>query len=141
MFNLEFLHLIRKAELEMVIKYLPKNAQILEIGGGTGIQAKELTKKGFKIISIDVPESNYKLEKVFPVKEYDGKNLPFPDNHFDFIFSSNVLEHIKNIDGLFVEFSRVLKKKVLAYILCHLEHGGFGLTSPITLNFYNALSF
>lgn len=111
MFNLEFLHLIRKAELEMVIKYLPKNAQILEIGGGTGIQAKELTKKGFKIISIDVPESNYKLEKVFPVKEYDGKNLPFPDNHFDFIFSSNVLEHIKNIDGLFVEFSRVLKKK------------------------------
>ena len=65
---------------------------------------------GFKIVSIDVAESNYKPDKVFPVKEYDGKNLPFPDNHFDFIFSSNVLEHIKNIDDLFVEFSRVLKK-------------------------------
>ena len=110
MFNLKFLHLIRQVELEMVLKYLPKDAQILEIGGGTGAQAKELTKMGFKIVSIDVAESNYKPDKVFPVKEYDGKNLPFPDNHFDFIFSSNVLEHIKNIDDLFVEFSRVLKK-------------------------------
>ena len=40
MFNLKFLHLIRQVELEMVLKYLPKDAQILEIGGGTGAQAK-----------------------------------------------------------------------------------------------------
>lgn len=39
------------------------------------------------------------------------KPLPFPDNHFDFVYSSHVLEHFSQSDGarLLVEQYRVLK--------------------------------
>jgi len=39
---------------------------------------------------------------------YDGKKLPFPDNSFNSIFSSEVLEHIFNPDEILAELNRVL---------------------------------
>jgi SAM-dependent methyltransferase len=41
---------------------------------------------------------------------YDGKKIPFKDEYFDSIFSSEVLEHIFNIDEILKELNRVLKK-------------------------------
>ena len=40
---------------------------------------------------------------------YDGKTIPFPDQHFDSIFSSEVFEHIFNLDAILNELNRVLK--------------------------------
>jgi len=42
-----------------------------------------------------------------------NKRLPFKNNYFDIIYASNVLEHIKDIDGLFKDLYRLLKKKGL----------------------------
>lgn len=109
MFNIPFLHKIRNHELNTIVSVLPKGARILEIGGGTGLQAKQLSELGFKVETIDLPQSTYSEDRVFPVKEYDGKNIPFPDDSFDVVFSSNVLEHIFDLDGIFSEFIRVLK--------------------------------
>jgi len=39
---------------------------------------------------------------------YDGKKLPFENSTFDIVFSSNVLEHLPNLDEIQKEFSRVL---------------------------------
>jgi SAM-dependent methyltransferase len=44
----------------------------------------------------------------FPVQEYDGRHLPFPDGQFDVVFSSNVLEHVEALDELLAETRRVL---------------------------------
>jgi SAM-dependent methyltransferase len=41
---------------------------------------------------------------------YDGKTLPFPDNYFDGIFCSEVIEHLFNKEELLPELYRVLKK-------------------------------
>lgn len=41
---------------------------------------------------------------------YDGNIIPFEDNYFDAIFSSEVLEHVENIDEILRELYRVLKK-------------------------------
>ena len=38
-----------------------------------------------------------------------GENIPFPDNAFDVIYSSNVLEHVQNPQKVFKESLRVLK--------------------------------
>ena len=40
---------------------------------------------------------------------YDGKKIPFDDNSFDYIFSSEVLEHVFTIDEIMHELNRVLK--------------------------------
>ena len=83
--------------------------KILEIGGGTGAQAKALSKLGYEVISVDVEASNYKEQQVFPIELFDGHSLPFDNQTFDMVFSSNVLEHIKHLHEFNAEMMRVLK--------------------------------
>ena len=109
MFSIEFLHQIRRHEIAFVERHLPPGKRILEIGGGTGFQAKLLNEHGYDIASIDVPQSNYAEERVFPVLDYDGAVIPFPDDSFDVVFSSNVLEHVRDRRRLYAEIGRVLK--------------------------------
>ena len=40
---------------------------------------------------------------------YDGKTFPFPDQYFDSALTSEVLEHVFNIDEILAELRRVLK--------------------------------
>ena len=67
MFSIEFLHQIRRHEIAFVERHLPPGIRILEIGGGTGFQAKLLAEHGYDVASIDIPQSNYAEERVFPV--------------------------------------------------------------------------
>jgi predicted SAM-dependent methyltransferase len=43
------------------------------------------------------------------VVDYDGQRIPFGDDSFDVVFSSNVLEHIPHVDAFQQEIHRVLK--------------------------------
>jgi SAM-dependent methyltransferase len=45
---------------------------------------------------------------------YDGKTLPFSNNFFDAVFSSEVFEHIFNLDEMLKEIHRVIKPGALA---------------------------
>ncbi len=99
---------LRAAELAEIVVHFPKNGRILEIGAGTGRQALELRQRGFDIAAIDIPDSNYAAERVFPIVDYDGRNIPFPDGSFDVVFSSNVLEHVQDLAQLHGEIRRVL---------------------------------
>jgi SAM-dependent methyltransferase len=49
---------------------------------------------------------------------YDGKTIPFPDNHFDSILCSEVFEHIFNLDEVLIELHRVLKPGGSILITC-----------------------
>ncbi len=40
---------------------------------------------------------------------YDGLKLPFPDQHFDVVYSFQTFEHIQSIETTFSEIRRVLK--------------------------------
>ena len=40
---------------------------------------------------------------------YDGRKIPFPDGHFDSVFSAEVFEHIFNLEEILDEVRRVLK--------------------------------
>jgi SAM-dependent methyltransferase len=108
-FNLEYLQEIREYELALVRTFLPKSARILEIGAGTGQQAQLLASYGYDVVALDMADSNYAGSRIFPVADYDGKNIPFPDANFDVVFSSNVLEHIDDLGPLLRECNRVLK--------------------------------
>lgn len=110
MFNLTFLRHIREYEYAQLLPFLrPSGASILEIGGGTGYQARRLSDDGFTVFSVDVAGSLYEEAREFPVAVYDGRHLPFPDSSFDIVFSSNVLEHVEDIGSLQQEIRRVLR--------------------------------
>lgn len=109
MFSIDHLNNLREYELSLLLPYLVNQGRILEIGGGSGIQAKRLSEAGCDIVSVDVGESGYANDRVFPVIDYDGRNLPLADDSFDVIFSSNVLEHIPSLDQFHHELKRVLK--------------------------------
>lgn len=108
MFSIEFLNTVRDYEIRKIVQHFSPGASVLEIGGGTGWQAKQLADRGFAVTSIDVQDSNYRDSKVFHVAIYDGKHFPFDGPTFDLIFSSNVLEHIEDLDQLHRESRRVL---------------------------------
>lgn len=109
MFSVEFLHVIREYEYTKIVQRFSPGIRILEIGGGTGYQAKRLTEDGYVVDSIDMPNSNYAGQLEFPVRPYDGRNLPFQDDVFDVVFSSNVLEHVLDLPYLHAEMKRVLR--------------------------------
>lgn len=49
---------------------------------------------------------------------YDGKKIPFEDNTFDSVFTSEVLEHVFNLPQILPEINRVMKKDAIILITC-----------------------
>jgi len=117
--NSDYLALLRSSELESVLSILAKQKRktcqlnILEIGAGTGWQARRLSEAGYDVQAIDLEQGNKPETRVWPVIEYDGRHLPFVDNYFDVVFSSNVLEHIPHLVEFQSEIHRVLKPDCL----------------------------
>lgn len=109
MFSVEYLNQLRSWEIEEISKLFRPGARILEIGAGTGQQSAALSKMGFAVEAIEVPDSIYSGDRLFPIRDYDGDNIPFPDGAFDIVFSSNVLEHVPHLAAVHAEVRRVLK--------------------------------
>lgn len=107
--SLDYLNNLRAAELEAAIPLMRPGAELLEIGAGTGRQALELRKLGFKVQAIELGSSNYKESRLYPILDYDGRTFPFPDNSFDVVFSSNTLEHVPDLPAMHSEIKRVLR--------------------------------
>lgn len=100
---------LRKEEIESVKSWFKPGASVLEIGGGNGYQAHLVASWGCRVKSIDLPREKAEKEWYFPVQPYDGQHIPFPNETFDVLFSSNVLEHVDKLDVLLAETRRVLR--------------------------------
>ena len=101
----ELIYLEQIFNIYMRSKNLDK-LKILEIGSGDGYMASVLKKKSWNIIASDPNPRKPMKTYVYRMK---GDNILFPNDYFDIIFSSNVLEHIYNLPQVFLEMKRVLK--------------------------------
>ena len=49
---------------------------------------------------------------------YDGEKIPFPNEYFDSVFSSEVFEHVFNLENILKEINRVMKVNGKILITC-----------------------
>jgi SAM-dependent methyltransferase len=104
-----FVEKLRLVELESAFRGRARPSTVLEIGAGTGWQARELERRGYVVEAVDIPDGTYTSARIWPVRDYDGRELPFANGSFDLVFSSNVLEHVQGLPQLLREQIRVLK--------------------------------
>ncbi|WP_417067891.1 class I SAM-dependent methyltransferase [Niveibacterium terrae] len=105
---------IREFELMRAKECFPVLAagrgRLLELGAGNGYQARMLEAAGFDVTAVDMADSYYHSRRVFPIIDYDGKHIPQDTASVDIVFSSNLLEHVGDIDDFLDEIARVMTK-------------------------------
>jgi demethylmenaquinone methyltransferase/2-methoxy-6-polyprenyl-1,4-benzoquinol methylase len=85
---------------------------VLDIATGTGLVAREAIGLGGRVIGLDpsVGMISKARRYSFPLVRALGEQLPFRDACFDFISMGFALRHVGDIDALFAEMWRVLKR-------------------------------
>ncbi len=109
------------------LSYLPKNAKILEIGAGTGLNFKHYPNcrhAAASEISIKMLEVAKTKTSSIQLIQTDAEKLPFPDNYFDAAFATLVFCSIPNPKKAFAELRRVLKAKGKIILLEHIRPNG-----------------
>jgi ubiquinone/menaquinone biosynthesis C-methylase UbiE len=114
---------------DMIAKVLPEDAKVLDIGCGDGkIDALIKEKKSsIKIEGIDVFERN---KTYIHVTKFNGKQIPFDDNHFDVALLVDVLHHTEDPSVILKEALRVTKQSILIK-----DHVREGFLSEVMLRF------
>jgi ubiquinone/menaquinone biosynthesis C-methylase UbiE len=131
-----------------------KPQKVLEVGAGDGSILSWLDKNNFapELYAVEIAESALQLirQKDIPslrqAVPFDGQSLPFPDNHFDLVILSHVLEHVEFERQLLREIRRVAARCVIEVpkdyrpgvdkrVEHFLGYGHINLYTPTSLRF------
>jgi 2-polyprenyl-3-methyl-5-hydroxy-6-metoxy-1,4-benzoquinol methylase len=121
---------------EQVLSFIPKHSKhkkILDIAAGQGYISERLSHKGFSNLHCaDINSKNFKLnKKQFHFQTVDANSvLPYTNNQFDVIISSETIEHLQNPRLFLSELHRILKPK-----------GSLILTTPNVTNVFSRFYF
>jgi SAM-dependent methyltransferase len=86
---------------------------VLDFGCGAGRLVEAMHEMGVEVYGCDI--ASYLADDIkvprdrFHQLHFSPYRLPFPDNYFDAVVSTSVLEHAQNTEELFLEIHRVLK--------------------------------
>lgn len=112
------------------LKYMGdlENSRVLDVGCGTGILLNSISKeyKNASLFGIDptlemLEVAKYRLPLTAKLTLGRAEKLPFPDNYFDVLVSTNSFHFIDHPELAIKEFFRVLKpeKRVVITDWCH----------------------
>lgn len=80
---------------------------LLDLGCGIKPFKPIYSKYATRSIGIDVAQSPHDSKSVDII--YDGRDIPFSDNEFDIVFSTEVMEHVPDPQHFLNEINRVLQ--------------------------------
>lgn len=91
---------------ELLSRTIPRSCTVLDVGCGDGKLAWSLQQRrpDLRIEGVDVL---IRERTWLPVKEFDGKSLPYPDSAFDAVMLIDVLHHTPDSFALLQEGLRV----------------------------------
>jgi 2-polyprenyl-3-methyl-5-hydroxy-6-metoxy-1,4-benzoquinol methylase len=151
--KITYLHPAWKENLEATVFYLPAHVggKLLEVGCGAGGTLEVLTKKGWVTTGTDFDEDAVANAKTKGLNVYAGelKDQKFPDESFDVVVMSHVIEHVPHPIELLTECRRVLKKGGTLTLLtpnadargfAHFGRNWFALDTPRHLNLFTPKS-
>ena len=103
-------------------RHFPEHARLLALNGADLVfvptatcgMSRYLWEIELQAHAIDISQTVIDHNReILPEVQFElvtpGAPTPFPDNYFDVIFSSEVIEHLYDVDFVFNEFSRMLK--------------------------------
>jgi SAM-dependent methyltransferase len=101
-------YLIRKSLKKIIQEFSGRlNGKVLDAGCGTK-PYENFFQHAEEYVGMEYDDSSKKHPNK-PDVFYDGKTFPFPDNHFDSVISTEVLEHVFNPNEFLLEVHRVMK--------------------------------
>jgi len=110
----DYLHHLRLAEIDTIFRDCPKNVFEcgLEIGAGDGFLSRILSTYALHLVCTEINEQRLNTQDL-PNAEYrvlDAERIgeSFDGRTFDFIFSSNLLEHLPDADTALKGIHKVL---------------------------------
>lgn len=144
--------LIRRGLLRAVKKYAPAlSGKMMDFGCGAKPYRSLFSVSEYIGVDYDGEGHSHHNENIDVF--YDGRTIPFAQDTFDAIFSTEVFEHIFNIDDILKELHRVLKPggKMLItcpFVICEHEvpndsarYTSFGLKYLLQQNGFKIIAF
>src|SRR6266513_3954406 len=96
-----------------LMSIVPKNlSTVLDIGARDGHFSRLLTEHFESVTALDLTMPQFDFEGVRPVQG-DVTKLQFPDNNFDVVFCTEVLEHVPALQKACTEIERVARHAVV----------------------------
>lgn len=109
-------YLIRNELNKQILEKAPELKGILLDFGCGSKPYKDYFTNTSQYIGVDLKIPGWEFRQTTVDFFYDGKTIPFEDNHFDSMLCTEVLEHVYNIEELLTEFQRVLKPGGVALV-------------------------
>lgn len=81
-----------------------RGRRALDLGARDGRQTRWLTRRGYEVVSVDVEPGFTQCLEIDA-----NQPLPFPDESFDLVWSSEVIEHLEQPQRVLAELRRVLR--------------------------------
>ena len=112
----------QERRLQMVARYVRlNNAVILDAGCGVGMYASQFRRR----FSPQVEAFELEVDRVKEAQQgiphaliAVNEHLPYPSNHFDLVFSNEVIEHVQDDRASAAEMVRVTRPSGKIVIVC-----------------------
>jgi len=128
--------------------------KVLEVGAGDGSILHFLNEWNFgeQLYALEIADTGVSrirergLDRLIEAKSFDGYEIPYPDDSFDLVILSHVLEHVEHERILIRELKRIAKNIVVEVPLDYrfgvdkrmkhfLDYGHINMYTPTSLRF------